>query len=328
MATYDIQISSTSYPLLFMLVRSVDHITALNSATPTVVISKTGTAGTSMSFAAVAGTVVEVGRGWYMVKGNATDTNALGPLALNATAGTSSDPTDTVYNVVGYNPQVTNLAANVSQWLGVAPAALVGGLVQTTVSGNIAGNVTGSVASVVSGVNVTQWQAVSPAPLVSTLVQTQQSGNIAGSVAAVTSGVNVTQWLGALPAPLITGLVQTQTSGPVSSVTGSVASVTSGVNVTQIAGAVVNTASAQIGASVISYASGQSPAVQVWDTAAPIETGISPRRALLYIAAAEAGVTTSNSPTNFVIAAISNSGTTRITAVTDASGNRTSVSLT
>lgn len=268
---------------------------------------------------------------------------------------------------------VTGSGVNVSQWLGVAPAALVATLVQTQQSGNIAGNVSGSVASVAgsvasvtSGVNLTQWLGVTPAPLVNALVQAQVSG---------TPGTNLTQWLGSVPAPLVTALVQTQTSGPVSSVTGavgsvggnvvgsvasvtgavgsvtgnvggnvvgsvasvtgavgsvtgSVASVTSGVNMTQIAGAVVNTATAQIGANVVSYASGQSPAIQVWDLAAPIEDSITPRGTMVYLAAVNMGVTTGALTSTFAIQGMSSGGITRVSLNTDQSGNRSGINLT
>lgn len=99
-----------------MLVQSADHITGLTGASPTVTISKAG--GT---FAAPSGAVTEIANGWYKVAANATDSNTLGPLLLHATA-TSGDPTDFVYEVVAYDPQVATAALNLAQALSAARA--------------------------------------------------------------------------------------------------------------------------------------------------------------------------------------------------------------
>lgn len=97
---YQILNGSTGTPLLFLMVQSSDHISALTGATPTVTISKNGAA-----FASPSGTVTEIANGWYKVAGNATDTGTNGPLALHATAA-SGDPTDLVVaEIVAYNPQ-------------------------------------------------------------------------------------------------------------------------------------------------------------------------------------------------------------------------------
>lgn len=115
---YDIQQSTTQSALLFFMVASSDHISALTGASPTVTLSKNGAA-----FASPSGAVTEIANGWYKVAGNATDTATLGPLALHATAA-SGDPCDIlVANIVAYNPQtanlgLTNVSANVAQWNG------------------------------------------------------------------------------------------------------------------------------------------------------------------------------------------------------------------
>lgn len=108
---YDIQQSTTAYPLVFFMNDSTDHVTGKTGLTPTVTLRKPGG-----SFASPAGAVTEIANGWYQVAGNATDSNTLGPLLLHAT-GTAADPCDTLYNVVAYNPQVnfsTNAAAGAS----------------------------------------------------------------------------------------------------------------------------------------------------------------------------------------------------------------------
>ena len=78
---YPIKQNQTSQPLVFLLVSSTDHITGATGLSPTVALSKNGSA-----FAAPAGAVSEIGNGWYKVAGNATDSNTLGPLLLHATA--------------------------------------------------------------------------------------------------------------------------------------------------------------------------------------------------------------------------------------------------
>ena len=159
---YDILQSSTQSPLLFLMVSSTDHISAVTGITPTVTISKAG--GT---FASPSGAVSEIANGWYKVAGNATDTGTLGPLALHAT-GTGADPTDIVVaNVVGYDPQSNDLTATMKTSVTTActastptAAAVTGAVGSVTgavgsVTGNVGGNVVGSVASVTAGVTVT-----------------------------------------------------------------------------------------------------------------------------------------------------------------------------
>lgn len=85
---YDIKQSTTTYPLVFLLVLSSDHISPATGKSPTVTLSKNGAA-----FASPAGAVTEIGNGWYKVAGNSTDSNTTGPLVLHATEA-SSDPVD------------------------------------------------------------------------------------------------------------------------------------------------------------------------------------------------------------------------------------------
>lgn len=84
---------SAAYPLTFLLVDATDHLSGKAGLTPTVVISKAGGA-----FATPAGTVSEIGRGWYRVAPNAADVDTAGPLLLHATA-TGADPTDDRFDV-------------------------------------------------------------------------------------------------------------------------------------------------------------------------------------------------------------------------------------
>lgn len=81
-------------PLLFLLIDASDHLTGKTSLSPTVTLSKAGA-----SFASPAGSVSEVGHGWYKVAGHASDTNTLGTLVLHATAS-GADPVDVRYEVI------------------------------------------------------------------------------------------------------------------------------------------------------------------------------------------------------------------------------------
>lgn len=110
------QKSTTTYPILFLLVSASDHITAVTGVTPTVTISKNGAA-----FAAPSGAVSEVANGIYMLAGNATDRNTLGTLAVHATA-TGADAVDMLIEIVDYDPFAfgANLDAAVSSRLATA----------------------------------------------------------------------------------------------------------------------------------------------------------------------------------------------------------------
>jgi len=112
--------SSTARPLIFFLYDSSDHVTGKTGLSPTVVISKNGA-----SFGSPSGAVSEIGNGFYMVAGNATDTNTLGTLILSATAS-GADQGTMAYNVVAYaqdnatNLGLTDLDATVSSRLASA----------------------------------------------------------------------------------------------------------------------------------------------------------------------------------------------------------------
>ena len=126
---YAIKQSQTAQPLTFMLVLSSDHLTPATGKTPTVLLSKNGGA-----FAAPTGAVSEISAGWYKVAGNATDSNTLGPLILNA-SGASCDFSDDIFQVVAYDPQTaTNLGLSAlpvyspGSFSGVAMAGSNGGV--------------------------------------------------------------------------------------------------------------------------------------------------------------------------------------------------------
>jgi len=88
-------------PILFFMAQSSDHISALTGATPAVTISRNGGA-----FAAPAGTVAEIGNGWYRLTPAGGDATVNGVLLLHATA-TGGDPADVKAQVVGLDPYTT-----------------------------------------------------------------------------------------------------------------------------------------------------------------------------------------------------------------------------
>lgn len=89
---------STSYPILFFMADSADHVTAKTGLTPVVTLCKNGGA-----FGAAAGAVSEIANGWYALAGNATDRDTLGELALHAAAA-GADPADRYCEVVSWDP--------------------------------------------------------------------------------------------------------------------------------------------------------------------------------------------------------------------------------
>jgi len=122
--------SSTSYPILFLMVDSTDHVTGKTGLTPTVTISKNGGA-----FASPSGAVTELSSGWYAIAGNATDRNTVGELLIHAT-GTGADPLDDRYLVVPFDPFDAN-ALGMAYLTGDAYARL-GAPVGASISADIA----------------------------------------------------------------------------------------------------------------------------------------------------------------------------------------------
>lgn len=93
------KVSSTTYPIVFMMVDSTDHITGETGLTPTVTISKNGG-----SYGAAAGAVSEIANGIYALAGNATDRNTLGELWVHADGGAGVDKSDFKVDIVSHDP--------------------------------------------------------------------------------------------------------------------------------------------------------------------------------------------------------------------------------
>jgi len=207
---------------------------------------------------------------------------------------------------------------------GAIPNPLVTGLFPASTSGGAIS----TVANIASGVNVTQWLGNPPNPLVTGLVAASASGGSISTAAAITSGVSVTLWQGSPPNPLVSGLVPTSVSGmPTVIISQTFPANFSSLAITSGTGLVtVGTNNDKTG---YSLTSGEETNIAnaVWDQASGIETNVTPRQALRYTAAANVGVTSGALTTTFTVSAMSAAGTTRITATTDSSGNRSAVVL-
>ncbi len=112
--------STSSYPIVFFLADSTDHISPATGKTVTVTLSKNGG-----SFASAAGAVSEIGNGWYSLAANSTDRDTIGELVLHATA-TGADNADLKCLIVPFDPfdatalGLTNIDAAVSTRLSTA----------------------------------------------------------------------------------------------------------------------------------------------------------------------------------------------------------------
>lgn len=95
--------STASTALVFFMRDSDDHVSGKAGLSPAVSIRKAGG-----NFAAPAGSVSEIGNGFYQVAANATDVNTLGPLVLYATA-TGAAPSQMGYQVVAFDPNLASL---------------------------------------------------------------------------------------------------------------------------------------------------------------------------------------------------------------------------
>lgn len=93
------KVSTTTYPIVFMMVDSTDHVTGETGLTPTVTLSKNGG-----GYAAAAGAVSEIANGLYALAGNATDRDTLGELWVHADGGAGVDMSDFKVDIVSHDP--------------------------------------------------------------------------------------------------------------------------------------------------------------------------------------------------------------------------------
>lgn len=94
----DRKVSTTNYPIQFLLVSSTDHTTPVTGASPAATISKNGG-----SFISISGSIVEIGNGIYSISGNATDRNTIGQNIIKVSAS-GADNAYLIVNINNYNP--------------------------------------------------------------------------------------------------------------------------------------------------------------------------------------------------------------------------------
>src|SRR5258708_32317017 len=95
---FELKQSATDKIIPFLLVSSTDHINGVTGLTPTVEISKNGSA-----FAAPAGAIAEIGHGFYKLTPDAADTGRTRAPILPA-RHPYGDPSDRDGGVVPFDP--------------------------------------------------------------------------------------------------------------------------------------------------------------------------------------------------------------------------------
>lgn len=274
---------------LFKMIDANDHISKKTGLTPTVNISKNGAA-----FSGAAGTVAEVGNGWYSIDLTTNDTDTNGDLAFYITAG-GADDTDFVDQVTTNNFNDT-LPANVTQiasqnvntgvaQLGVNVVQYASGTAGSTKFGTPDVNVKyyslGTARTpTIAGIPIVDVQyfsggtVITPNKIGVPIVDVQYysgattnpliSGRVDANAQAFGPGVNVTQYAGGTLSPTKTGIpdvnVRYWSNGTV--VTPNKLGIPI-VDVSYFSGATTNTQIAQVGVNVVQYASGTASALRV-----------------------------------------------------------------
>ncbi len=345
---------STGFPYQFFMASSADHVTGMTGLSPSVQLSKNGGA-----FSAAAGSVSELGYGWYSLAGNAVDRSGLGGLAVHATAA-GCDPFDGKLVVVPWDPFDSNfgLAA-----LPAAAAGTAGGLpivdsnnavkLQSGTGANqinlSGGSVTVGTVSDKTGYSLTQTfpanftnLAVTPAGSVTVGTVSDKTGysltqtfpanftNLAvtpaGSVTVGTvtdkTGYSLTQTFPANFTNLAVTPAGSVTVGTVNDKTGYSLTQTFPANFTNLA--VTPAGSVTVG--TVNDKTGYQMASGGLDSVV-IEPGVNARQALSLVLATSVG-TISGASTNLISIQGGNSTTTRITATVDPAGNRSNIVLT
>lgn len=359
MASYQIQQSTTTWPLVFFMTDSSDHVSGKTGLSPTVTLSKNGGA-----FASPAGAVSEIASGWYKVAGNATDSGTLGPLALHAT-GSGADACDLLYEVVAINPQST------AYGLVLAKTTNITGLNDIAATAVVSsGAITTSGGAVSTVTTLTNLPAITANWLTAAGTATDFGDEIASAIWKDTTAGDFTA-ANSIGKSIMNG-VALGTGLTINAYTGNTAQTgdafarigAAGAGLTNI-GTIATctnltnaptagdftatmktslnaaTPAATIGAGGITsstFATGAIDAnalaadaanevADAWlDRSNGIETSLTPRQALRAIAAALAGVLSGAATTTVTIKGAGVS-TTRITATCDASGDRSAVTL-
>lgn len=229
--------------------RKLEVYMGATGLTVAVTISKAGGA-----FASAAGTVSEIGGGWYAVAANATDTNTLGGLIVQGTSGSVVGQSFGV--IVAYDQQSTTLG--IPSLPSAAPNAAGGLLTYGSSTGQLnpsSGTFTGvGLATTQTGVTIPTVTQVTDAVVLPTgtgsgqislssgavLLQPTQDFNNTGQTNALAANVTEIDGQSATASGSVAfpSTISSFAGGAVASVTGAVGSVTATVNanVTEIDG--------------------------------------------------------------------------------------------
>lgn len=242
----------------------------------------------------------------------------------------------------------TTPAVNVTQWLGNAVTSATAGVpdVNTKNVNNFAvqansGFVQANVVQLLGGASVgipgsigIDWSAIANASAIEFLAQTTIAG-----FSGTSPGVNVTSWLGTVPNVLSSGNVQadvelwrtvqpnTLVSGRVDSIANQIGTNAIGAGA-RVAGSLVTTAFAMdyFTSALLDSTASNAIADALGNRANAIETNLTPYQAWRLMASSQGGQLSGAGTTQIGIFG-AGVNTTRISAVTDQSGNRSSVTL-
>ena len=245
-------------------------------------------------------------------------------------------------------PCGTTPAVNVTQWLGNAVTSATAGVpdVNTKNVNNFAvqansGFVQANVVQLLGGASVgipgsigIDWSAIANASAIEFLAQTTIAG-----FSGTSPGVNVTSWLGTVPNVLSSGNVQadvelwrtvqpnTLVSGRVDSIANQIGTNAIGAGA-RVAGSLVTTAFAMdyFTSALLDSTASNAIADALGNRANAIETNLTPYQAWRLMASSQGGQLSGAGTTQIGIFG-AGVNTTRISAVTDQSGNRSSVTL-
>jgi hypothetical protein len=212
---------STAYTRLFKMISALDHFSLKTGLAPSVNLSKAGAV-----FSAAAGTVTEVGSGWYKVALTSADTSTLGDLAFYITAATADD-TDFCDQVVA-NILGDTLPVNMTQILGTAVSApATAGILDVNVknidndAASASGTVTFPNATLASTTNITAGTITT----VTNLTNAATAGDLTATMkTSVITAVNVSTPVALYVTGDVGGNVQGNVNGSVGSVVGLTAS--------------------------------------------------------------------------------------------------------
>lgn len=223
------------------------------------------------------------------------------------TVGTNSDKTG--YSLSTTPPTAAQIATQV--WSETVPGSYTSGQ-----AGNVLGNVATGTPPTAAAIADAVWdEARSGHTTAGTFGQYVLARDDAGAALAVAStALSTATWTGTRA-----GYLDNLSAGAVA--TASALSTASG-NIATILGQTGTTGVVVASASKTGYTLSSAGLDSI-----PVETGVNARQALSPILASAAGVLSGAGTGTIVIKAGANSGTTRVTATTDSSGNRSSVTL-